>query len=223
MIGNDPHSIRENPSNPCSPVSSGKPVLGLIGGIGSGKSRVAEEFARHGARIIGADAFGHEALRQPDILAQVARRWGPAVLDERGQVSRRAVAGIVFADAGELRALEALVFPWIGRRIEEEIAAAQADPGVSLVVLDAAIMVETGWHERCDQLVYVHAPRAERLRRLALQRNWSAKEVADRARAQLPLTEKVRRADFVVDNSGPPAYMTQQVHNLLCRLLSSPP
>jgi dephospho-CoA kinase len=133
------------------------------------------------------------------------------------------VAGIVFADAGERHALEALVFPWIERRIVEEIAAAQADPGVSLVVLDAAIMVETGWDERCDRLVYVHAPRAERLRRLARQRNWSAKEVADRARAQLPLTEKVRRADFVVDNSGPPEYMAQQVHALLCRLLSSPP
>jgi dephospho-CoA kinase len=196
-----------------------KLVLGLIGGIGSGKSRVAEEFARRGAKVIAADAFGHEALRQPDILAQIAQRWGPRVLDERGQVNRRAVAEIVFVDAGERRALEALVFPWIERRINEEIAAAQADPGVFLVVLDAAIMVETGWHERCDRLVYVHAPRAERLRRVAQQRNWSAKEVAERARAQLPLTEKVRRADFVVDNSGPPAYMTQQVHTLLNRLL----
>ena len=200
-----------------------KPVIGLIGGIGSGKSRVAEEFARHGARVIAADAFGHEALRQPDVIARLARRWGPRVLDGRGQFNRRAVAGIVFADAGERLALEALVFPWIERRIGEEIAAAQADPGVSLVILDAAIMVETGWHRRCDRLVYVHAPRAQRLRRLAQQRNWSEKEVADRARAQLPLTEKVRRADFVVDNSGPPEYMAHQVHALLNRLFPPPP
>jgi dephospho-CoA kinase len=197
-----------------------KLVLGLVGGIGSGKSRVAEEFARHGARIVAADAFGHEALRQPDILAQISQRWGPAVLDERGQVNRRAVAGIVFADPNERRTLEALVFPWIERRIDEEIAAAQADPRVPLVVLDAAIMLETGWDQRCDRLVYVHAPRAERLRRLALQRKWTAKEVADRARAQLPLTEKARRADFVVDNSGSPEYISQQVHTLLSRLLS---
>jgi dephospho-CoA kinase len=196
-----------------------KPVVGLIGGIGSGKSRVAEEFVRYGAKVIVADAFGHEALRQPDVLAQVARRWGPQTLDAQGQVNRRHLAGIVFADAGERRALEALVFPWIERRINEEIAAAQADPKVSLIVLDAAIMVETGWHRRCDRLVYVHAPRAERLRRLAEQRNWTAKEVADRARAQLPLTEKVRRADFVVDNSGPPESIGRQVHDVLNRLL----
>jgi dephospho-CoA kinase len=200
-----------------------KLILGLVGGIGSGKSRVAEEFARHGAKVITADAFGHEALRQPDVIAQLARRWGPRVLDGRGQISRRAVAGIVFADATERLALEALVFPWIERRIGEEIAAAQADPGVSLVILDAAIMVETGWHRRCDRLVYVHAPRAQRLRRLAQQRNWSEKEVADRARAQLPLTEKVRRADFVVDNTGPPEYMAHQVHALLNRLFPPPP
>jgi len=143
------------------------------------------------------------------------RRAGPGQPAGRGRDRlrrRRRAAGV-----------EALVFPWIERRITEEIAAAQADPGASLVVLDAAIMVETGWHERCDRLVYVHAPRAERLRRLAQQRNWTAKEVADRARAQLPLTEKVRRADFVVDNAGPPEYMAKHVRALLNRLLPPAP
>src|SRR5258707_7522636 len=76
-----------------------KLVLGLIGGIGSGKSRVAEEFARHGARVITADAFGHEALRQPDVIAHVAERLVPQVLDERCQVNQRAEDPYAVTDA----------------------------------------------------------------------------------------------------------------------------
>src|SRR5947209_7335955 len=96
-------------------------VIGLIGGIGSGKSRVADEFARRGARVLSGDALAHEALRQPEIRQQVVNRWGPGVLAETGEVNRRRLAGIVFKDARELKALEALVHPYIGRRLREEV------------------------------------------------------------------------------------------------------
>src|SRR5207244_5171971 len=114
---------------------------------------------------------------------------------------RRRLGAIVFADPAELRALEALVHPWIGRRIAEEVAAARADPAVRLVVLDAAVMMEAGWEGVCDRLVYVDAPCEVRLARLAGQRGWDEKEVAAREKAQLPLEEKARRAGHVVDNS----------------------
>jgi dephospho-CoA kinase len=194
---------------------SSKPVIGLIGGIGSGKSRVAEAFVRRGARVISGDRIGHEALRQPDVREQVARRWGRGILDAAGEVDRRKLGAAVFADPAQRRELEALVFPWIGRRIREEVAAAQDDAAAALVVLDAAVMLEAGWNNVCDRIVYVHAPRAERLRRLAAQRGWGAKEVAARENAQLSLTDKVTRADHAVDNSGPPERITQQVDVLL--------
>ncbi len=197
---------------------SDKPVVGLIGGIGSGKSRVAEALARHGARIVSGDQFGHEALRQPDIIAQVTRRFGTGVLDEDGKVSRRRLGALVFADPAELRALEALVFPWIERNLESEIARGQADPKVALIVLDAAVLLEAGWNKYCNGVVYVHAPRAVRLARLAGQRGWSAKEVAARENAQMSLTEKVTRADYVVDNSGPPEQLETQIGRLLKQL-----
>jgi dephospho-CoA kinase len=196
---------------------SHKPVIGLIGGIGSGKSQVAAEFARHGAKIISGDRAGHDALRQPDIRDRVAQRWGRQVLDEQGEVQRPRLGAIVFADEAERRALEALVFPYIERRLREEVAAAQADPQVALVVLDAAIMLEAGWNRWCDKLVYVHAPRAVRLQRLAAQRGWTEKEVAARERAQMPLSEKISRADVVLDNSGPPEETAAQVADLLRR------
>jgi dephospho-CoA kinase len=203
---------------------AGKPVIGLIGGIGSGKSRVADALVRRGGYLISGDRLGHEALAQPDIQEQVVRHFGPEVLDGRtdcqsvlpqGAINRRRLGAVVFADPAQRRALEAMVFPWIERRIDEEIAAARADPAVALIVLDAAILLEAGWNDRCDRLVYVHAPRATRLARLADQRGWSAKEVAARENAQLPLTEKVTRADDVVDNTGPPEPLERQIDRLL--------
>jgi dephospho-CoA kinase len=195
-------------------LSNRKPVIGLIGGMGSGKSLVAAELARRGARVISGDRLGHEALKQPDVRARVVERWGPAVLDERGEVDRRKLGAIVFANERERQALEALVFPTIERGICEAIGAARSDPEVKLVVLDAAIMVEAGWDRACDRLVFVDAPHAARLRQLADQRGWSAKEVEARENAQMPLAKKKERADFVLDNSGTPEQLARQVEDL---------
>jgi dephospho-CoA kinase len=194
-----------------------KPVVGLVGGIGSGKSRVAAAFAERGARVVSGDDLAHEALRQPAVKEQVVRRWGPDLLDEHGEVRRRQLGAVVFADPEERRALEAMVHPWIRERIRQELARAEADPGVRLVVLDAAIMLEAGWDAVCDRLVYVDAPRDVRLRRLAGQRGWSEKEVEARENAQLPLTAKAARADHVLDNSATPEHLNRQVDDLLRR------
>jgi dephospho-CoA kinase len=192
-----------------------KPVVGLIGGMGSGKSLVAEMFRQRGAKVISGDQLGHEALRRPDIVAQIVRRWGRKVLEPDGTIDRRRLAAIVFENPEERRVLEGLVFPWIERRIKEEVAAAQPCPEVTLIVLDAAIMLEAGWNNVCDWLVYVHAPRAVRLRRLEEQRGWNAKEVQAREKAQLSLTDKVSRAAYAVDNSGTPGQVARQVERLL--------
>lgn len=195
-----------------------KPVVGIIGGIGSGKSLVAKEFAELGAAVIDADRLGHEALRQAEIRAQVVGRWGREVLDETGAVNRRRLAAIVFSDPAERAALEAMVFPWISRRIHEELGKAEQDAQVPLVVLDAAILLETGWGDVCDYLVYVDAPRERRLERIAAQRGWSVKEVEAREKAQMSVEEKAARADAVVDNSGDPANTRKQVQRLFAKL-----
>jgi len=196
-------------------TQNSKPVVGLVGGIGSGKSQVAAAFARRGARVIAGDQLGQAALRDPDIRTRVAARWGDGVLDEHGEVNRRHLAAIVFADAAELKALEALTHPWIRRRIRTEIEEARGDPRVPLVVLDAAIMLEAGWNDVCDRLIYIDAPRTVRLERVTRQRGWTEKEVAAREQAQLPLTEKVVRADHVLDNSASLEHLDRQVDDLL--------
>ncbi len=196
-------------------TQNSKLVVGLIGGIGSGKSQVAAALARHGARIIAGDQLGQAALRDPDIRTRVVSRWGQGIVDASGEIDRRRLAAIVFDDPAQRRELEAITHPWIRQRIHEEVVEARQDPRVSLIVLDAAVMLEAGWNDVCDLLVYVDAPREVRLERLTGQRGWSEKEVEAREKAQLPLTEKAVRADHVVNNSATLEHLNRQVNDLL--------
>lgn len=196
-------------------MKKAKPVIGLVGGMGSGKTHVAAELARYGGCIVSGDALGHEGLRQPEVRERLVARWGQDVLNESGEIDRRKVAAIVFAKPEERKALERILHPWIGQRIREEMARAAGNPACRFVVLDAAVMLEAGWEGVCDRLVFVKAPREVRLRRLAEQRGWSTKDVDARETAQLSLTEKASRAHDVVDNSSSPAQLTPQIEALL--------
>jgi dephospho-CoA kinase len=191
------------------------PVIGLVGGIGSGKSQAAAAFARRGARVISGDELGHAALRVPELREEIVARWGSRLLDDNGEIRRSLLGQIVFADPDERRALEKIVHPWIKRRLREEVAAARADPMVPFVVVDAAVLLEAGWDEVCDRLVFVFAPPEERLRRLAQRRGWTREDVLDRERAQLPLTEKAVRTEYRLDNTTTLDNLERQVDNLL--------
>ena len=193
------------------------PVIGIIGGIGSGKSLVAAELVKHGGVLISGDLLGHEALRQPEIRDQLVARWGQQVLDATGAIDRKRVARIVFADPAERTALESTVHPYIGRRIREEIDNARRRPEVRLIVLDAAIMVETGWHGVCDHFVFIDSPCAIRVERLKEQRGWSVQQLEERENAQMPLSEKRRIADAVIQNVAGTDAVAAQVVQLLQR------
>jgi dephospho-CoA kinase len=194
------------------------PVIGLIGGMGSGKSRVAQELAQRGGRIIAGDPLGHEALRDPEVIERLVARWGPGILDAAGNVDRPRVSSIVFNDVRERQALESIVHPYIERRFKEELDEAARDASCPFVILDAAILLEAGWQRFCTMVVFVDAPRAQRLARLAQFRGWSEDELAKRERAQINLDEKKARADFVLDNSGAESELSRQVDKLLSHL-----
>lgn len=191
------------------------PVIGLVGGVGSGKSAVAAALARRGGRVVDADALGHAALREPALAAAVLARW-PQVAGADG-IDRAKLAAVVFADDAARDALEALVHPWIVRRIREGVAAAR-EP---FVVIDAPLLLEAGLRGDCDLVVYVDAPAAERARRVAA-RGWPADELVRREAAQMPLEEKRRLADVVLDNGGSPAALDAQVERLLERFCVAP-
>jgi len=196
------------------PVSA-KPVIGLVGAIGSGKSLVAEELVKSGGFLIAADQFGHEALRQPQNIDNVKARWGQEVVEADGSISRRRLGARVFADSQERRELEAIVFPFIERRIEEERQRAQQDGGARFIVFDAAVMLEAGWDRICDWLLFIHCLRPVRLQRLCKSRGLAANEVATRENAQWPLLEKLLRSDDLIDNSGTADRTRRSVQRLL--------
>lgn len=198
-----------------------KPVIGLVGAIGAGKSTVAAALAARGGGIVDADRLGHAALDQPEIRRQVLDRWGNRgnLLKPDGRLDRRAIAGIVFADPAERTALEAIVFPEIVRRALEEIQAAQSNPAVQFIVVDAAVMLEAGWDHICGRLVYVDAPREVRLARLAARSGWTDADLAAREAAQWPAEKKRKRADAVIMNDGNCEELRERVGRMLEQLL----
>ena len=201
-----------------------KPVIGLIGAIGAGKSTVAAVMGSLGGFVVDADKLGHEILDEPAVRDQLTARWGAGILREDGTVNRRAVGAIVFADPAERKVLESIVFPRIHEREGAQFAVADADPAVSFIVLDAAVLVEAGRLDVCKKLVFVDAPRDDRLKRLAARSGWTAEELTRREAAQLPLAEKRRLADATLDNDGDAGELRDAVATLLRRWrLVAPP
>ncbi len=194
------------------------PVIGIVGGIGSGKSAAAHAMQALGGHLVVADAIGHEALRQPNILAKLVERWGDGILNDAGEADRRQIGRIVFADERELKSLEALVFPFIERRIVEEIAHANSEASAKFVILDAAILFETGWNHHCDKVVFIDVPREVRLARLAQSRGWDEAELARRESRQWPVEDKKARSDAVIANSHDFAKLGKDVKDTLVRL-----
>lgn len=183
-------------------------ILGLTGGIGSGKSTVAGILKKSGAVVIDADALGHEALDAPRIKAALVREFGPGILGEDGRIDRPALARRAFRSRASAARLNRRVHPWILERIRKAVAAARG-----WVVLDASLLFESGVDRWCDQVWFVDAPRAARVDRVR-RRGWSARELARRERLQAPLRDKKRKSDAVIDNGGPVSRTAREVRRL---------
>jgi len=179
---------------------STKPVIGLVGGVGSGKSTVARIFAELGAAVIDSDRLGHEQLQRPEVLSQLRSWWGPQVVTAAGVADRSAISRIVFHDAAELSRLEALLHPLIDQRRKELVADLERDPAIRAVVLDAPKLLEAGLKGLCDRVVFVDSPRDERLRRVAETRGWSEDELNRRENLQFSLDKKRSMSDDVIVN-----------------------
>lgn len=199
-------------------------VIGLVGGIGSGKSLVARLIAERGGVVIDADRLGHELLREPEVKERVRALWGEGVFDEAGEVDRRRLARAVFSAEGGspgIQALNRIVHPELIRRVTEAVERARRQGRCRWVVVDAALLLEWGLERLCDVVVFVEAPPEVRRRRLSSARGWSAEEVARREASQLPLGEKRARAQRVLVNVGSPEALSREVDELLAAVEGS--
>ncbi len=191
-------------------------VVGLTGGIGSGKSAVAEEFARLGAAVVDTDAIAHELTRAGGAaIAGVKALFGDAAIGADGAMDRKAIRDLVFADPAAKKRLESLLHPMIRAESERRIAAAGQENAAPYVIHVVPLLVESpGYRERVQRVLVVDCPEALQIERVRKRSGLSAAEVEAIVKAQVSREKRLAAADDVIDNSGPIAALQKPVEKL---------
>ncbi len=193
--------------------------VGLTGGIGCGKSTVAAMMSELGCRVLNADRMAH-ALIAPGEPAydEIRRQFGPNVLAADGSIDRARLAAVVFADAAKLASLNAIVHPLVLRELDRELERLSRIDPHGVAVIEAALLIESGYNQRLDRLVLVTCTREQQLERLtnpAFGRAMSREQAEKRIAAQMPLEEKRKLAHDEIDCSGSLEYTKRQVRMLV--------
>lgn len=191
-------------------------VIGIAGGVASGKSLVAQCFKHFGASLLDADQIGHEVLKDPAIIERIAGSFDGNILKD-GEVDRTALAEIVFDPRPQgtqaLLTLEKITHPEIGRRIRVQLEKLKSDALSNAVVLDAPVMFKANWDRMCDKIVFVHTDLELRQRR-ASQRGWDDDEISKREAYQTPIDEKRSKSTDEIDNSKSKEHTYEQARKL---------
>ena len=196
-------------------------ILGVTGGIATGKSSVTELFKAIGLPVVSADELAREVVHVgTETLQMITGRFGTNVLATDGTLDRDKLAQIIFADATARQDLNRIIHPAIARLAEATLAGL-VESGATHIIYEAPLLYEAGAESRVDKVLLVTAQPEVQKQRLMARDGIDIKTAASRIAAQMPLAEKIKRADFVVDNSGTPAETASQVRGL-CQELAIP-
>ncbi|KAB2880286.1 dephospho-CoA kinase [bacterium] len=177
-------------------------VIGLTGGIGCGKTEVAKIFQQLGAKIIDADEIGKSVVEtQPNVLTEIVHVFGRKFVDTDGTLKRKELGRFVFADEEKKRQLNRIVHPHLFKRVKQEIEVAQ-NAGYKVIVVDAALIYETGIENIFDKVIVVNSDLKNRIERIKQRDQLTEDEINHRIASQMPLEEKARRANIVITNNG---------------------
>jgi dephospho-CoA kinase len=194
-------------------------TFGLTGGVASGKSTVAQMFAELGAKIIDADRLGHELIRAPQpAYHEVVSRFGFEILDPQGEIDRQRLGALVFADPEKLRTLNAILHPRIMERCDQLAEGFHLQDSRAVVLVDAALIYEANLAERFAKIIVTWCRSEQQLERLVARTGLSRAEAERRIAAQMPMEEKRRRADYLIDCSGELDQTRRQVVDLYTEL-----
>ena len=197
-------------------------IIGLTGGIASGKSTVAQALGDRGAYIIDADKLGHTAyLAGSGAFDQVVSAFGTDIVADDGEIDRRKLGGKVFGNEAALRQLTDIVWPSIRAMAEKDIADAQRSAPERIVVLEAAVLIEADWLDLADQIWVTVVKPAVAIERACARDNLSEDAVRTRLDAQLSNDERGSYADHVIDNSSDEAHLLAQVASLWAQVSST--
>jgi dephospho-CoA kinase len=177
-------------------------IVGLTGGIGCGKTEVAKILEELGARIIDADAIGKQVVEeQSEVLQEMVKVFGMQFLNPDGSLKRKELGSFVFQDEKRKRQLNAIVHPYLWKRVLYDIEEAKKQ-NFKLIVVDAALIYETGLEKHFQKVIVVSSLLETRIARIRERDGFTETEIRDRIASQMPLEEKVRRADIVIENDG---------------------
>ena len=199
-------------------MNSKLPIIGLTGGVGSGKSMVASILDDLGCVVADADLNAHVVLQRDEVINEIVSWWGDQLLNEQGQLDHRALGELIFADAEKRVQLEKLVHPLV--RVLQTEQFDSAPDGTIALVIDAPLLIEAGLDSFCDVVLFVDTPLEIRLMRVLDSRGWDAKELNLREAAQLPLDTKRNRADYVITNGDELQAVKCQIENVLADIQS---
>ncbi len=177
-------------------------IIGLTGGIGCGKTEAARIFEKLGAKVIDADAIGKEVVEtRPEVLHDIVNAFGTQFVDDNGTLKRKELGSFVFQDEQRKKQLNAIVHPHLWKEVLRRIETARKE-GYALIIVDAALIYETGLDKHFLKVIVVSAPLEQRITRIRARDGLTEDEIRHRFEAQMPLEDKVKRADFVIENDG---------------------
>lgn len=191
-------------------------IIGLTGGIATGKSTVSAMLVSRGALLVDADVIAREVmLPGHPVLAAVRERFGPEVMNEDGTLNRKELGRIVFGDQAELQALNNITHPAIRQEIKQQMTTYEMQHPDKLVVVDIPLLYESKLDNLFQEVMVVYVPRTLQLQRLIERDGLDVQEAEQRLAAQMDIEEKKRKADIVVDNSKDLQYTEQQLEQWL--------
>lgn len=199
--------------------SGKKAVIGIVGGMCSGKSTAARELGKLGCAVIDADAIAHQLLDDESVRAKIVQVFGEEVLDKDGKVSRAELAETAFSDAEELALLTEILHPPVLARVEELIARYSGEPEVRAIVLDMPLLVEVEWEKRCDYVIFIDCDESKRLERAQKTGIFSADALKKRENLQISLDNKRVIADNIVNNNSDLSSLSKQIANTFSTIM----
>jgi dephospho-CoA kinase len=198
---------------------AGKPIIGIAGGIGGGKSLIARLFGELGCFVIDADAQVKSAYERASVRQTLREWWGEAVFCEDGTVNRGEVARRIFSSEADRRRLEQYLHPLIVQERRERMEKASKERDFVAFVWDTPLLFEAGHAGECDAVVFVESSRSARLERLARDRRWTEAQLVEREKLQMPLDKKREISDYVIRNTADAAFARDQVQKILSRIV----
>ena len=198
-----------------------KIIIGLMGGIASGKSTVAKLLEQLGCAVIDADAIAGEVLQIVEVKRQLREIFGADIFDTLGQVNRKNLAAIAFESAENISALNSIIHPLVFARSEEMIAEYNRDKNIEAIVLDMPLLIEVGWDKRCDKLLFVDCKAEIRLARSKKRPDFDEKKLKKRENSQISLDKKADIAHYTVRNNHGLLALARHLSDIFPCLISS--